>query len=136
MDCALRRLKFELGVEGVTLEKLFKFYYKVELNQEYGEHEWDTVFVGRYNGDSIIANPDEVQSYYWVQVNNLIRSIIQQLKSKHGIHYSSNEWFKMKTTLLSPLELSVDDCNLLIAPWTVYILLHPITISYAQANFN
>lgn len=67
--CAYRRLKYELGITEVTLTQVSKFQYAVQCNEEYGEHEMDTVFVGRYDG-KVKPNPEEVADYRWMNLPN------------------------------------------------------------------
>jgi isopentenyl-diphosphate Delta-isomerase len=55
---ALRRLQEELGFE-TSIEKVFDFLYKTNFDNGLTEHEFDHVFVGRFNG-SIRFNTEEV----------------------------------------------------------------------------
>jgi isopentenyl-diphosphate Delta-isomerase len=67
---AKRRLKEELGFE-TDITKIFDFVYRVELDNELTEHEFDHVFAGEYNGvvrfnteevkDICYRNPDEIR---------------------------------------------------------------------------
>lgn len=60
---AERRLREELGFD-CTLKEVFIFTYKVQLNNELWEHEFDHVFIGDFNGE-VFPNPDEVQKIRW-----------------------------------------------------------------------
>lgn len=69
-QCAQRRLREELGIEGVDLQPVYTFQYDAYANEEYGEHEMDRVFVGSYDGE-VRPNPDEVVDFQWVKVDGL-----------------------------------------------------------------
>ena len=73
-QCANRRLKEELGIVGVELKKLDKFMYQVECNNEFGEHEMDTIFVGKYDG-LVNPNPIEVKNYKWISTAELLNEL-------------------------------------------------------------
>lgn len=63
-QCALRRLREELGITNVVLQPVMKFRYQVKCNQEFSEHEMDQVFAGWYDGESA-PNPAEVSEVVW-----------------------------------------------------------------------
>jgi len=73
-QCAKRRLKEELGIIGVELKKLDKFVYQVECNDEFGEYEMDTVFVGQYD-NLVTPNPLEVKSIRWISTPELLKEL-------------------------------------------------------------
>ncbi|MBC8179815.1 isopentenyl-diphosphate Delta-isomerase [candidate division KSB1 bacterium] len=85
-DAAHRRLQEEMGFD-CQLEKAFHFIYKTEFDHGLTEHELDHVFIGKYE-DSITPNPDEVEDYKWINVENLKKEI----KENPGIFTS---WFKI-----------------------------------------
>lgn len=60
-DAALRRLKEEMGF-SVPLEKAFDFIYRTDFDNGLIEHEFDHVFIGRYDGP-VAINPEEVADY-------------------------------------------------------------------------
>lgn len=77
LDCAHRRLREELGIiigrdESLTrLQEVTKFLYQTKCNDEFSEHEMDTVFVGRFDGE-VYPNPDEVQATKWIKFKELL----------------------------------------------------------------
>lgn len=73
-ECALRRLRYELGIKDAQITPLLKFQYSVKCNDEFSENEIDQIFVGFYDGD-IQPNPDEVQDYLWVDWQNLLNKL-------------------------------------------------------------
>lgn len=73
-QCALRRLREELGIVGVELKELDKFTYQVKCNDEFGEHEMDTVFVGQYEGP-VKPNAEEVKDYKWISTQELLSDL-------------------------------------------------------------
>ncbi len=91
-QAAHRRLQEELGFD-TALTQAFSFIYK-EYDEKSGltEHELDFVFTGVYDG-IIAPNPQEVQSYRWVSLEELNKEITAtpQLFSA---------WFKQGITLL------------------------------------
>jgi len=64
---ANRRLLEEMGFD-CEVEKIFDFIYKAELDKGLTEHEFDHVFVGRYN-ESPVINLDEVESWKWMDMD-------------------------------------------------------------------
>ena len=70
-ECAYRRLYEELGIEGIALIPICKFEYQIRCNEEFSEHEMDTVFTGKFNGE-IKPNPEEVSEYKWMRKDDLI----------------------------------------------------------------
>ncbi|WP_410493771.1 isopentenyl-diphosphate Delta-isomerase [Chryseobacterium defluvii] len=61
---AQRRLQEEMGFQ-CPLNKIFEFTYRSELGNGLIEHEYDHVFLGRYEGN-MLPNPVEVNdSRYW-----------------------------------------------------------------------
>jgi isopentenyl-diphosphate delta-isomerase len=86
--CAQRRLKEELGITGVKLTKVTKFYYQVKCNKKYGEHEIDTLFVGYYDG-LIKPNPAEVSDFMWVSPKKFEKQIVDLANSHHFTPWTS-----------------------------------------------
>lgn len=70
-QCAQRRLKEELGIVEVELREISKFTYQIECNDEFSEHEMDTVFVGQYEGP-VNPNLEEVKDYKWISTQDLL----------------------------------------------------------------
>ena len=60
-EAALRRLQEELGF-STPLEKSFDFIYRTEFGNGLTEHEFDHVFIGRYDGP-IAPDASEVSDY-------------------------------------------------------------------------
>ncbi len=76
LECASRRLREELGIDGrgevpLALNVVTKFQYQVKCNEEFGEYELDTVFAGRYDG-AIQPNPEEVNAIKWIDLQELL----------------------------------------------------------------
>ncbi len=66
---ASRRLREEMGFEA-PLEKVFDFVYKANFENGLVEHEFDHVFVGRYDG-SINPDSNEVHNYAYRPMKNI-----------------------------------------------------------------
>jgi isopentenyl-diphosphate delta-isomerase len=47
------------------LKHLFAFEYRAEFENGLTEHEYDHVFIGKYE-DNPSPNPDEVENYQWI----------------------------------------------------------------------
>ena len=65
-----RRLKEEMGF-NTKLTKIFDFIYKAPVGSGLIEHEFDHVFIGRFE-QGITPNPDEVESYRWMSLDELL----------------------------------------------------------------
>lgn len=68
-DAAHRRLMEEMGFD-CSIKKIFDFYYKVELDTNLYEHEYDHIFMGEYDGDPR-PNPEEVCAWNWISLEEL-----------------------------------------------------------------
>lgn len=86
LSAAKRRLNEELGIQKCQLKKLFTHHYKLEVDNELTEHEYDHIFMGKYNSD-VNINTDEVADYKFVPIDEL-----QQLIQKEP--HSFSVWFK------------------------------------------
>lgn len=87
MDSAMRRkLKQEMGFEASPVFS-HKFIYKVNLENDLTEHEYDHVYVARYDGDPEI-NQDEVEDWRFEDLPALRQSIE---KNPEKFTY----WFKL-----------------------------------------
>jgi isopentenyl-diphosphate Delta-isomerase len=73
-NAAYRRLNEEMGFT-CDLSDIFSFTYKVELEDNLFENEYDHVFIGEYDGD-IIINREEVDDYKWVDIKEIKCQII------------------------------------------------------------
>jgi isopentenyl-diphosphate Delta-isomerase len=80
-ECALRRLREELGITKATVEPMYIFTYQVACNQEFSEHEIDQVFVGYYDG-LVKPNPDEAQQVEWADWTELLAAEGNKLGDK------------------------------------------------------
>lgn len=85
-DAAIRRLKEEMGIE-TELSEILKFTYKDEFDETWGEHEYDVVFEGTYDG-LIDPDPEEAADHKWMDTVELKRDI----KSSPD---SYTPWFKI-----------------------------------------
>lgn len=68
-DAIYRRLKEEMGFT-CELTEIFSFVYKVELEENLFENEYDHVFIGRYDGE-VVANKDEVDDFKWSDIDEV-----------------------------------------------------------------
>lgn len=85
-DAAERRLKEEMGFT-VPLKEIFRFVYEAKYDETWGEHEYDVVFEGIYDGE-VLPNPEEVSDYKWVEIKKLKKDV----KNNPGIY---TPWFKL-----------------------------------------
>jgi len=70
-----KRLQEEMGF-STPLSPLFAFEYRVDLDNNLTEHEFDHVFIGQYNGE-INPNPTEVMDHKWVSMEQLKEQMTQ-----------------------------------------------------------
>ncbi|MDZ7291798.1 MAG: isopentenyl-diphosphate Delta-isomerase [candidate division KSB1 bacterium] len=87
---ANRRLREEMGLT-CKLQKVFHFIYRVEFDNGLIEHEFDYVFIGKYEGtgpDELIPDSEEVADYRWLDVETLRREV-KAFPEKYTV------WFKM-----------------------------------------
>lgn len=81
-----RRLRDEMGFD-CEVKEIFSFIYKVKLDHGLWEHEFDHVFVGRFDGEPKI-NPEEADSWKWIDLNKIEKDISENPKKY-------TEWFKI-----------------------------------------
>lgn len=86
IDAAHRRLKEEMGFD-TSIEEVFDFVYKAELDHGLTEFELDHVFIGEYNGE-VNLNFDEVMEYMWISYDDLVEDMIDSPEKY-------TEWFKI-----------------------------------------
>ena len=79
-ECAMRRLREELGIDEVTLRSLTKFEYHTKCNEEFSEFEIDTVYFGEYIGE-LHLNADEVAKTAWVDTEKLLQEMAEDKKN-------------------------------------------------------
>jgi isopentenyldiphosphate isomerase len=70
-----RRLFEEMGFK-TNLKELFHFIYKAPFDNGLTEHELDHVMIGYYN-DKPIINPDEVEDWKWMKIEDVKEDMIQ-----------------------------------------------------------
>lgn len=75
-EAAQRRLKEELGFVA-PLQKIFCFTYKVAVENDLIEHEYDHVLVGEYEGE-INMNLEELCDYTYRSLNEIKASLREQ----------------------------------------------------------
>ncbi len=85
-EAAHRRLVEEMGFD-CQLKEIFSFVYKVKFDNGLTEHEFDHVLIGKFDGTPI-ANPEEVESWKWVGIDELKQNIIEN-PNKHAY------WFRV-----------------------------------------
>jgi isopentenyl-diphosphate Delta-isomerase len=85
-DATRRRLKEEMGID-VKTDFSHKFIYKVNLDKDLIEHEYDHVFTGIFDGEPVI-NKSEVEDWKYVSPDWL-RADMQQ----HPESYTY--WFRL-----------------------------------------
>ncbi|PHR49996.1 MAG: isopentenyl-diphosphate delta-isomerase [Fluviicola sp.] len=76
IDAAKRRLTEEMGFT-CELKYINSFIYKVSLNNDLTEHEFDHLYVGKYNG-LVEANPKEVEDWKFVSLDQIKKDIEKQ----------------------------------------------------------
>jgi len=86
-DSAHARLRHEFGFDA-PLEELFSFIYRAEDPVSgLTEHEFDHVFVGRFDGRPA-PNPEEIEQWEWVDRSRLLDDI-----STHPERFTP--WFRI-----------------------------------------
>lgn len=77
LDAAQRRLEEEMGFV-VDLQETGVFQYKAKIvGCDLIEHEIDHVFIGFYDDNNFLVNPDEVQDCDWVDIEFLKQDLSQ-----------------------------------------------------------
>ena len=87
IDAAHQRLRHELGFDTELTEKLSFVYRAADPASGLTEHEFDHVFVGRFDGVPT-PNPEEVGDWKWVRPDELLADI-----KAHPASYTP--WFKL-----------------------------------------
>lgn len=86
-QAARRRLEEELGIKA-SLKEAFKFIYKAKMdNKIWGEHEYDAVFVGQYQGP-LRPNPEEIVGFDWLEIGKFKKDLLKNPKKY-------TPWFKI-----------------------------------------
>lgn len=71
-----RRLQEEMGF-CTDLQLLGTFTYRAKFANALIEHEYDHVLVGKYAGEKIQCDPNEVQAYKWISLEDLTLDLQQ-----------------------------------------------------------
>ncbi len=87
-EAAKRRLKEEMGIKA-DLELAFKFSYEAQYKNVGSENELCAVLVGRWKGEAIKADPEEVANWKWISIQTLQEDI-----KNHPNIYAP--WFKIE----------------------------------------
>lgn len=93
-DAVQRRLKEEMGFNCGTKE-IFTFIYKAALDHDIIEHEYDHVFIGKFDGDPVL-NLEEAEDYAWVDLEALKKN----MKKNPGDY---TIWFKIAMNKIFPV---------------------------------
>lgn len=97
-DAAHRRLIEELGFD-TPLKEVFKFIYRAQDEAtQLIEHELDVVFIGLYNGNIHLFNPQEVAAVRWITIPQLFKELNEQPEQ-------FTYWFKTALLELSEKKL-------------------------------
>lgn len=85
-SAARRRLKEESGI-NTNIKEVFSFIYQADAGNGLTEHEFDHVFVGKYE-DQPVGNPEEADDWKWMSIDD-VRKDLQE----HPENYTP--WFKI-----------------------------------------
>ena len=73
-DAVHRRVNEELGIKTLSpLQALPAFIYKVCLDNQLIEHEYDQIFVSHCSPNAIYPEPTEVMSYKWINQKTILQ---------------------------------------------------------------
>ena len=73
LEAAHRRLGEEMGFD-CELDEALSVIYNIRIDETFFEHEFDHVFIGRFNGTPI-PNAEEVCDWKWISLNELSEDI-------------------------------------------------------------
>lgn len=68
-----RKLKQEMGFD-CPINRAYSFKYKIEFSNGLSEHEYDHVFIGKYDGN-IKPSKEEVANWRWITLENLKKEV-------------------------------------------------------------
>jgi len=91
---AVRKLKHELGIEGISPDELrfiTRIHYKAPSCETWGEHEIDYILFAQKSGIQANPNPNEVSDYRFVTQDEL-RELIATAEEK-GLRITP--WFRL-----------------------------------------
>ena len=97
-----RKLIQEMGFE-CELQKVFEFTYKVKLENDFSEHEYDHVFVGTFDGEPS-PRPQEVEDWKWIDPEAL-REDVQRNPEIYSHWFQillNNFWSKLFSVRVRP----------------------------------
>jgi isopentenyl-diphosphate delta-isomerase len=124
-ECAYRRLKEELNfpIDFISITSSYSFVYKAYINQEFGEYEFDHVFIGTLTDASAPLpqpNPEEVQATVWVDFAELKNwALALDFPSTTQSLTLSDEELKQQT---KPQPFTFEGNSYQIGPWTIFML--------------
>jgi isopentenyl-diphosphate delta-isomerase len=78
-EAAQRRLQEEMGFD-CELKEVFDFIYKVELDTDLCEYEYDHVLIGKFDGRPI-PNKEEVDDWSWTEIAELRVAVKENSKN-------------------------------------------------------
>ncbi|OSP55400.1 isopentenyl-diphosphate Delta-isomerase [Pseudoruegeria sp. SK021] len=78
-DCAVRRLREELGITGIYPARRDALEYRADVGQGMVEHEVVDVFLAQAPADlTVTPNPDEVMQVSWVDLYDLAAEVARR----------------------------------------------------------
>ena len=100
LAAARRRLREEMGFD-CDLRVAFEFVYRAELDGSLIEHEYDHVFVGRFEG-APAPDASEVEGWRWVTMEELRRALRERPRDYSywlGVAVNREEWKTLDAAL-------------------------------------
>src|SRR3989344_4790249 len=92
---AYRELKEELGVSGVSLREVAR-YYMEETDEKESKKRFNALYVGTYN-DEIVLDKKEVSEVRWIKIDELLAWIKRQPEDfTQGFIYGLKEFLKFQ----------------------------------------
>ena len=77
-DCAVRRIKEELGISGLSPVHKGRVEYRAEVGDDMIEHEVVDIYLAEADESlSVTCNPDEVAAVRWVDLDALEKDALQ-----------------------------------------------------------
>lgn len=126
LDCAVRRLKEEIGVNIIASNLItkIKFQYYAYCNEKYAEREMDQVFFAKHDG-GFSLNKKEVSELLWIPIK-VLQNAIKKYEEKNGRYLSADETINSAVELVKeknqPVPFSYNGVRGVIAPWTVIMI--------------
>jgi isopentenyldiphosphate isomerase len=69
-DTAHRELQEEMGIKGITLKPLIKYYREEKDDPRFVKRRFNMIFTGTYDG-KVTIDQDEVSDYRWIDKQSL-----------------------------------------------------------------